>query len=75
MNIATFLHSQKEYQDSTLPLPLAPVYELPQHRWIFSSHTLVPLRKRKENASLYQYIEDLELCGNEKSENNLDGQG
>lgn len=59
MNIASFLHAQKEYQDSQLPLPLAPVYELPQHRWLFSSHTLVPLRKRKENTSLFQYIERL----------------
>ena len=47
MNIACFLHSYKDNRDYKLPLPLAPTYSLPQHKWFFSSPSLVPLRKKK----------------------------
>ena len=47
MNLAIFLHNNKEDKESVLPLPLAPVYCLPEHRWYFSSPSFVPLRKRR----------------------------
>ena len=57
MNLAAFLHGLKELKDSTLSLPIAPVFSLPSQKWHFSSPNLVPLRKRKENTSFFKYLE------------------
>jgi hypothetical protein len=56
MNIGAFLHTKRQNSQHQLPLPLAPTYILPQHQWYFSSPSLVPLRKKKENSSPLSYL-------------------